>query len=484
MNQTLRDLFDRRRLKIGAFQFERLYAILDGGGPVATLDDAGNLGKCGVVIVDEPPTPTQLSMLLHRLSPEATVVIPFSEDPAFDFIKSKLRGHGMIGACAPHAPHQIWWGALREPKSAGSVDMLRRAHVVSSVARRTHEDRDAIAFEQALANLGVSCNIRRSEPDIYCDDDPALRSRLLLEAWKETEQPLIWLDPSGGPDLSALSLNLNGADFAAIPTTDGGFSTNLLYFARSDATFDLLKSWNGLCRDFPKLPADHLLDAAWAMVCAQRNLVTTWLAPEGCKAVADALKAYPAYPFDHAVRMIAAPTPSRRQARKSSRTGSPEPTCVAKGYIHGRGPITMVTVSEQASAHDVALAIENAFDAFAANNGEFSLFGTIVCGNTAEAAQAIAAMGEGWIFYVAAGAVLNPDTFVTLAKHADEKRVLFMMPAPFSEAETGTGRTVKGMKCSALFGRPEYFNADHGFQDKPRPAPLNLVADNAVRKTL
>jgi hypothetical protein len=473
MTQSLNSLLSQRDIRVGARQLDLLYGAI-GDGPATMLDAALQTGTDSTIVIDEPPGPAQVEALCQSLQPAATVVIPFGENPAFDFIKSRLRCRGTIGACAPESPHQIWWGGSRYAPVEPCASILQGAHIVSSVRRRTPEDRAALRFEHGLDALGISHTVQRTDSYIYCDTEIDLRSRQLLAAWETTDKPLIWIDASGGPDLSTLSVNLTGADFSAIPTTESRFSTSLLYFARTSAAHALLRHWNKLCREFPNLTADYLLDAAWAMISSQRHLVTAWMTAEERQPVINAVNLYPGYPFDLEARQIASPTATQREARRSGRTGAPEPICISKGKLATGKQVTMVTTSNTVSAHQVAATVNSALDAFDADDGLFGLFGIIVCRTETEAVQVIEGMTDGWIFYVLPGTQLPGDTFNLLAEHLDESQLLFMMPEPYANAQTSTGIDLAATRSKALFGRSAQFAKGVRSQAVPQLSLLKI----------
>ena len=85
-------------LRLGPAQRERLGRLVSQyGAPV--LDDVGNGRRNGVVILREPPSGAAAELFYRSLNPGCAVVIPFSENPGFDFLKSKLTEFGTVGPC-------------------------------------------------------------------------------------------------------------------------------------------------------------------------------------------------------------------------------------------------------------------------------------------------------------------------------------------------------------------------------------------------
>lgn len=469
----LKALFARHRLKVGDDQIRHLCRIVNGRGPMTTWTKERDISCHTIVVVDEPPSPPQADALRRALAPDATVIIPFSENPAFDYLKSKLRCHGVIGASAPDTPHQIWWGGRSIAKPVNCLGAIRQSHVVTCVRPNTPQDANAALFAKGLDIVNISYNIERDEAFVHCDDKPEIRSRLLLTAWDQCDKPLIWLDPVSTTDLTSISLNIDGADFAVVPTTSG-LSTSLLYFGRSQTAHDLLKSWNGLCLGFPSLPAGYLLDAAWAMVSSQRPLVTQWLPPQHGMTRAQHGDSQPAPAIEHYMLTV----PSQKQARKASRTGAPEPHCVMSSRFDGRGPLMLITTAE-ASAHDVAHTVESAITAFADRDGGFSSLGLMVCQNETEASDAIRMTNEGWILYVLPGLILDRDVFSKVSAHAQTDKPMFIFPESYEQRRTSTGVSLQATRAKAIFGRAATFKNPARIAMPHEPSSLKLVTERA-----
>lgn len=451
-----------------------LCRIVSGRGPVTTWTKERDISPCAAVVIDEPPSPPHADAFRRALAPDATVIIPFGENPAFDYLKSKLRCHGVIGASAPDAPHQIWWGGKTIAKPVNCLSAIRQSHLVTCVRPNTPQDANAALFAKGLDIVDISYSIERDEAFVHCDDKPDIRSRLLLAAWDCCEKPLIWLDPVSTIDLTGISLNIDGADFAVVSST-AGFSTSLLYFGRSQAAHDLLKSWHSLCLEFPKLPANYLLDAAWAMISSQRPLVTQWLPPQNAAARIQYSDCQPAPALEHYMLT----TPSQKQARRASRTGAPEPYYVVKSHFDGRGPLMLITTSE-ASARDVAYTVESAIAAFAEWDGGFSSLGIMICQNEREASDTIRMNSEDWILYVLPGHLLDREVFRNISAHAQADRPVFIFPESYEQRQTSTGVSLQATRAKAIFGRAPTFRTA-AIQTAAHPSSsLKLVPEKAT----
>ena len=470
MTDTLKALLTERGHQIGDTQLQRLCECAEIDDAVTVWDKDSDISQSSVVLVDEAPNPPQVHALRRALSPQATVIIPYSENPAFDYLKSRLRCRGVIGTQAPEAPHLIWWGGRSSKAPKSCIGDLLNAHVVSCVRPNTPQDTTAALFAKALDVFGISYTIERDEAFISCDESAPMRSRLLLAAWETTTKPLIWLDPHSTADLTSLDIDVTRADFAAV-LSSSGLSTGFLYFGRTPAALDLLKNWQSLCVEYPRLSAEYLLDAAWAMVSSQRTLVTKWLSPQ--RPASDDARG--SDPWPHAFEQHMLTTPGQRRARKAGRTGSPEPHCIVNSRFAGRGPLLLVTHA-QGSAAQTANLVRSAATAFAAKDGGFSCLGILVCHDTSEAAEAVRLTNDGWILYALPGLALEPDTFQRLSAYSDADRPQFLMAETSGQRRTSTGVSIEAKNAKAIFGRASAFNNGEdsalGLQSKP----LRLVS--------
>jgi hypothetical protein len=469
MNNNLKTLIAKRGLKITDTQLERLCACADLGESSTIWSKSADISQSSIVVVDEPPNPPQVHALRRALSPQATVIIPYGENPAFDYLKSRLRCQGVIGTQAPESPHLIWWGGKTARKEKSCLGDLLRSHIVTCVRPNTPHDAKAALFAKALNVFGVSYTIERNEAFISCDERASLRSGLLLTAWETSGKPLIWLDPHSSTDLMSLEFDIEGTDFAAI-SSSAGLATSFLYFGRTPAAFDLLKSWHHLCLEFPGLPANYLLDAAWAMITSQRTLVTKWLSPRDMNLAGERDPRANANLLEQS--MLA--TPAQRQARKAGRTGTPEPHCILNSRFGGRGPLLLIMLAQR-SARETATLVQEAAKAFAARDGGFSCLGILICQHSNDVADAIRSTTDGWILYAFPGLNLAADAFVRLSEYSLADRPVFIMPEPAGRRLTTTGVAIEAARAKAVFGRASAFNGRSGTVHIPAQ-PLQLVS--------
>lgn len=451
MHDKLDNLFARRQLRIGAGQRDLLARILRDIESLAVWDDEERICHGGAVVVDEPPRLLEVDAFCRSLPPTTIVVIPQSENPAFDFLKSKLRRHGLIGASAPDSPHQIWWGGPKPVKAAETCQSILEAHLVSSVRKDTPEEETAIKFEKSLAALNVSHSIKRHDFYVAFAHEPGLRSQTLLEVWSQTEKPLIWLDPHSTGNPPAVSIDLSIADFAATSTPNGTFSTNFLYFGRSRVAFELLKAWNNLCLEFRTLPADHLLDAAWSLVSSQRMLVTLWLDPCGGAALSQVGEMAPDTASTDDMSPQTFDNQGQREARRAGRSAPPEPQCILDSRFGGRGPLTLIILSQFATARETARTMHSAVDAFSRFDGGFASLGIVICRNETEIEETTQKIGDGFYLCARSGVFLEDNIFGSLYERMQDRELGYAMHRNCESRQTRTGNNIVVTRSQVMF---------------------------------
>jgi hypothetical protein len=288
----------------------------------------------------------------------------------------------------------------------------------------------------------------------------------LLDAWANTDKPLIWLEPQHHSDLTTISVDLDNADFAAIPVDDARFSMSFLYFGRSRAAHDLLKSWNSLAKEFPSLPSSYLLDAAWALALSQRHLVSVWIPQKR--------KFTPAAELTEEIVIH----PAQREARRAHRNGAPEPYAVMRGHTKDRGTVTMiVTGAAGTTVRDTAQTVVSAFNAFTEDNGWFAGLGVVICSDDRDCAATLQKIPEGWILLTQAGVQLELDTFRTLDQVAQNDRPVFVLPKSLTERQTRNGKPIRARRSQATLFRAELANGPRQSWRDDHAAPLQLICN-------
>jgi hypothetical protein len=160
-------------------------AVWDGTGLVEAPDMT--------VIVLNSATAPRVETLVRSLHENSIVIVPFGENPAFDFLKSKLHGYGSIGSQGAMAPHHIWWGGVK-PLSV-HTGLYRREDTlfVSSFERRFPIDESAAQLATALERLGLNSVIEGATTDITATASGVSKIGFIIRQWEQANRPIFWI---------------------------------------------------------------------------------------------------------------------------------------------------------------------------------------------------------------------------------------------------------------------------------------------------
>jgi hypothetical protein len=234
----------------------------------------------GVAVITEPSKPIDVGPLLSGLNERSAIVIPFGEDPAFDFLKSKLTPHGVISPSGCDGPHQLWWGGL------GQMDGLRRqassaAPLVATSYPYWFDERPVAAWRVSAKRLGLDAQVDYANGTSAFDKVESVN-----KIWRNADRAVLWLDPHATLRRSPGLMETLACDVAFVRGNDGRARTDVLFLAKTSATETLLRAWLTLSEEFGDLPEGILFDEAWALVSSQQSLSTIWL-PQSCDMTRD-----------------------------------------------------------------------------------------------------------------------------------------------------------------------------------------------------
>ena len=422
-------LLQSNGIRLGATQRRRLdWLVGRFGAAMLPERNALPVGR-GVIIVIEPPSGAAAELLCRSLHAGCAVVIPFGENPAFDFLKSKLADFGTVGACSTDFPHEMWWGGVYWP----ALDSYRvEPPRVISCYPRSFGSNHARRLERMLTQLEIEFDIEPIETPL---DDPLFglaKVEFILRMWRRHPAPLLFVEADAvlrKPPLLPVRL---GCDFAVHKWNRWEISPRTLYFGRTERTEALLRNWQHLARSYPAVSDGYLLDQAWSLTSAQMPLDTVWL-PRTYHALAgdtgtrrDAVIAHhlPGATID------LGPDPDFagmvRSARRAGRTGARESLIVLTSPAPARQGITVILRDFEASnARAVAASIEAVTRAFATDPGEFSQFELSLCPwqDDIRAATRAAEMARHRVLEISPWQQLPGDLFRNLASPAGSRVV-------------------------------------------------------------
>lgn len=404
-----RDAIDRLlatgELRLGERQRDRLALLSQLFGPAALAGDGDGAAKGGVVIVVEPPTGPGAERFYRSLTPGMVVAIPFGENPAFDFLKSKLTDFGTVAPCGAEAPHALWWGGLGWPSLAERLPGATAAPLIVSCYPREAGEAAAQDLRRAAARLDL--------PAMIMPIDAVLGDRLLayekadfiLTAWHEQRRPLLFVDSAATlvePPLLPCRLD---CDIALHKWNRWEMSARTLYVGATETAGTFLRNWRHLAAAFPAIWDGYTLDQAWSLTSSQQPLDTVWL-PRAYHAPRDER---PERPTQHGAVIVhdlpdtqadLGPAsdfaPILRGARRASRVGGRESLVALRAPVEAAAGVTVIVRGiTSVAARRVASSIEAVAQTFASDPGDFGRLEIALCPWDEDAAAAAAAADAG-----------------------------------------------------------------------------------------
>lgn len=417
----LSDLLQQHGVKLGASQLRRLDWLVRKFGPVVLGEHGAPTSDGRVVVVIDPPSGARAELLYGSLDAKTAVVIPFGENPAFDFLKSKLTEFGTVGASGAEGPHELWWGGLAwpAPKKVVADGALR---VVSCYPRALGE-MHAYHLRRSLERLGVAHNIEAVDALHGTRLLASEKADFVAKMWDRHGVPLLFVDADVMLQaLPTLPLETN-CDFAVHKWNGWEMSARTLYFGRSNAAGALLTTWQELAKSYNAVWDGYLLDQAWSLVSSQAPLDTVWL-PRSYHAVAGEVSAKQAV-IVHNLKPTTTdlgPDPdfaeTARPSRRAGRTGARESLVVVSSKAVSDKAVTVILRDFEASgARATAASIQAVTSAFAADCGGFSRLELSLCPwqDDVRVAKEAAFLAANRVIEIAPWQELPSDLFRSLA---------------------------------------------------------------------
>src|ERR1700676_2299535 len=125
------------------------------------------------VVVLNSATAPRIETLAGSLHENSVVIVPFCENAAFDFLKSKLHAYGSIGSQGKTAPHHVWWGGVR-PLSVPTglyrkedtlfVSLFQRGFFAHEKAARLAADLEMLGLDGAVEGPESEFLVQASGP--------------------------------------------------------------------------------------------------------------------------------------------------------------------------------------------------------------------------------------------------------------------------------------------------------------------------------
>jgi hypothetical protein len=402
-----RDTVDRllasNRIKLGEPQRRRLKWLVERHGEPVVWDRRTALGhrSGGVIIVVEPPTGPSAELFYRSLHPGCVVVVPFGENPVFDYLKSKLRDFGTVGPSGAEGPHEFWWGGTGWSTALSGLAAAQQPLIVSCYPRHA-ETAGVGRLTRSIEAQGLDFVVEAIDTAAPDRIQGAEKASFIQSVWARQDRPVLWIEPdavvAGRPSLVAGI----DCDFAIHKWNRWEMAPRTLYFGRSHAAEALLNTWHCFASSYPAVWDGYLLDQAWSTVSSQMPLETIWL-PRSYHAASNdpASRGTPVIIHDFETTTsdlgpdLGIPR-ALRAARRAGRIGAPESLVVMKSAASSEQAVTVILRDVQfAGAVALAANVEAITRAFAQDSGGYGHLELALCSWQEEVKATMSAANSG-----------------------------------------------------------------------------------------
>lgn len=419
---NLDDLLQSGGIQFGQAQRARL-SWLTGQYGAATLDDRPGGRRSGVIILKEPPSGAAAELFYRSLNPGCAVVIPRSENPGFDFLKSKLTEFGTVGPSGADGPHEMWWGGIGWSKFLAAAGASTIRPRIVSCYPHGGDATTAFALRHSLERFGLACHIEPIDTQLgdrlLCFE----KAEFMLRMWHKYREPLLFVETGAVLREAPLLPSFLGCDVALHKWNRWEMSARTLYLGRTGAAEMLLRSWQHLAASYPAIWEGYLLDQAWSLTSSQMPLDTVWL-PRSYHALTGDLGATRATVLhsQQTTTLELGPDPAFaglvRTPRRAGRTGARDAFMVMTSTAEAGNGVSVILRNISASdAGAVAATVEAVTGAYAADCGGYGRLELSLCAwqEDVGAARDAAALARHRILEIAPGQRIANDFFAHCA---------------------------------------------------------------------
>ncbi|QDP27083.2 hypothetical protein [Bradyrhizobium cosmicum] len=417
-HENLDRLLQSGGIRLGRAQRDRL-DWLAGQCGAPTFDDVSDTGRKGVIILREPPSGAAAELFYRSLSPGCAVVIPTSENPGFDFLKSKLTEFGTVGPCGADGPHELWWGGIGWSKFLTAADTCTVRPRIVSCYPRGGDATAASSLRNSLERLALACHIEPIDAEfsdrVLCFE----KAEFIVRMWNKYREPLLFVEAGAMLREAPLLPSFLGCDVALHKWNRWEMSARTLYLGRTERAEMLLRAWQQLAASYPTIWEGYLLDQAWSLTSSQVPLDTVWL-PRSYHALKGDLGAMRATVLhdQQTTTLELGPDPAFagivRAARRAGRSSARDAFMVMTSNAQTANGVAVILRDIAASdAGAVAATVEALTGAYTANCGGYGRLELSLCAwqDDVGAARDAAALARYRILEIAPGQRIANDFF-------------------------------------------------------------------------
>jgi hypothetical protein len=267
-----------QQIGLGPTQSMAVRSLLARRAPILMVHDSSALHACEAIfqaVVLAPGVHAPLHSLKQVLALDGILLLIGSGDPRLDALKLGFQEHGHIGVEAPFY-NEVWWGGPSSPKSS-TTEEGELPIIVSYFTADTPYEEEARKLMASCDAVGIAHHISRVPNRGSWEANCAYKADFLAGLWRELRRPLLWVDADGVLKRSPILLRGTSCDFAIHKVDRWEFNSATVFFNSTPLAGQLLQHWAALCRSYPHIWDQRLLDAAWEELMRNHPLITFWL---------------------------------------------------------------------------------------------------------------------------------------------------------------------------------------------------------------
>lgn len=216
------------------------------------------------------------------LAPGGSIVVHGSQRVQYDEGKRAYVAHGHLGSCPELPGEELWWGGAAEltanARGNGGLPVI-----ICFYTKNTDYEVVARKLIASCQRSHLEHRVVGVEPRGSWEANCAIKAEFVLETWKSTGRPVLWVDADAILHSEPNLLRGVTADFAIHRCHGWEFASGTLFFNQTPAAGALLRRWVARCKAFPQVWDQVNLDLAWEDTAATFPLETLWLPEPYCR---------------------------------------------------------------------------------------------------------------------------------------------------------------------------------------------------------
>jgi tetratricopeptide (TPR) repeat protein len=261
-----------------------IYEWLEAQLPVGTTltRQAAAGAKFDLILLTGDTPAATLGQMHSHVAPSGVVLLHGSQRLDYDEPKRAYVGYGHLGSCPEQPGEELWWGGAAEltanARASGALPV-----VICFYTKNTDYETVARKLIASCEHSNLDHRVVGVEPRGSWEANCAIKAEFVLDIWKSTGRPVLWVDADAILHSEPNLLRGVTADFAIHRCREWEFASGTLFFNQTPAAGALLRRWVARCKAYPRVWDQVNLDLAWEDTVASYPLETLWLPEPYCR---------------------------------------------------------------------------------------------------------------------------------------------------------------------------------------------------------